>query len=378
MIPKTKTFLVTKDTQTIQAVQKVANNGSAIAIDQVLPDMSHACEYLEQYPVTTGIIDIDPDPQGILNELGYLIQRRPEVCTVVVSTEINQELILSAMQIGARHFLQKGSVQNDLSGVMGRLLLHTGQKRVAGSVVTVFSASGGCGATTVALNLAMEMRLHSSKPVLMVDLDRICGAVSTYLDVNSKYGIDDVLNYAGKIDGNLLESSSAFYMDNFDVLLSFSEMKNRDHDGVRSENLKTMIQACRDTYAYTIIDAPRMDEQTIRELSELSDFTIVVFQLTVKDIKFARAFISKVKTMGVPEKKIVPLVNRYEKRGHLIHIDDWKRAIGTDTLFKIRSDWKTAISCQNKGKTLAEIAPRSAIRKDYQQLAMKFQDVHAE
>ena len=94
MSPKTKTFLVTKDTQTIQAVQTVANNGSPINVDQVLPDILHTYEYLEGHPVTTGIVDIDPDPQGILNELSYLIQRCPELCTVVISREINQELIL--------------------------------------------------------------------------------------------------------------------------------------------------------------------------------------------------------------------------------------------------------------------------------------------
>ena len=378
MAQKTKTFLVTQDNNTIQAVQKVASNGSPIALDQVLSDLSRADDYLEQFQVTTGIVDIDPDPQGILAKLGYLIQHHPELCAVVVSNEITQELILSAMQVGARHFLQKGSVQNDLSGVMSRLLQHHMHKRVDGSVVTVFSASGGCGATTLALNLAMEMRLASSRPVLMVDLDRAYGAVSTYLNVESKYGIEQVLGYEGRIDGHLLKSSSASYMDNYDVLLSASGNKEKKIDPTKSDKFKAMIQACHDSYAYTVIDAPRMDEQTVTELIELSDVAIVVFQLTIKDIKFARSLISLHKNMGLSEKKIIPLANRYEKWGHMIHIDDWKQAIGVDDLFKVRSDWKSAISCLNQGKTLAEIAPKSVIRKDLQDLVMKIQEVCAD
>ncbi|MHC4952086.1 MAG: AAA family ATPase [Planctomycetota bacterium] len=346
MTPKTKIFLVSKDKKTIQHVDAVAHNGSPIEVDQVLSDIGLVEQYLDNSGITAGIVDIDPNPTEMLGELEAMTSANPRLCTVVVSETITQDLILSAMQAGARHFLQKGSVHNELSGVMGRLLTHNGVKRKTGSVLTVFSASGGCGAasggcgaTTVALNVANELRLKASKPVLVIDLDRCYGAASAYLDIKSDYGIDDVLSYEGKIDKHLIQTSSSSYKDDFHVLLSSAGSSNKPQ-GWGGQGLSDVLQACRQAYAYTVIDAPRMDEQTVKQLSELSDFTIVVFQLTFKDLKFARSIISMFKDLGLSEDKIIPLANRFKKRGPLVPIDDGKRALGTDTVYHIRSDWR--------------------------------------
>ena len=373
MTPKTKIFLVSKDKKTIQHVDAVANNGSPIAIDRVLPDMSWMDQYLDGSQITAGIVDIDPNPTEILSELEAMINANPQLCTVVVSENITQELILSAMQAGARHFLQKGTVHEELSGVMGRLLNHSGAKRKTGSIITIFSASGGCVATTVALNVANELRLKASKPVLVIDLDRFYGAASAHLDIKSKYGIDDVLTYEGTIDKDLIQSSSSSYKEDFHVLLSSSGAARKSTRDIDSECLSTVLQACRQGYAHTVIDAPRMDKQTVKVLSELSDFTIVVFQLTLKDLEFARSIISMFKELGLPEDKIIPLANRFKKRGSPIGIDDSKRALGADNVISIRSDWSSAINCLNNGKTLAEVAPRSPMRKDFQKLVNDIQ-----
>lgn len=365
---------MTQDKQSVQYVADVAANGSPIEIDAVLTDISAVGDYLKTAKVTAGIFDIDPDAKKILLQMEELIAVCPNLCSVVISKDITQELILQSMQAGARHFLQKGSISKDLSGVMNRLLSHPGIKSQKGSVFTVFSASGGCGATTVALNLAMEMRVSSSKSVLVIDLDRCYGAAGAYLDINSKYGIEDVLGFDGRIDSNLIQSSSCVYMDNFHVLLSAAGKYNIPASSpINEERLKSVLHACRQTYAYTVIDAPRLDEHTVKVLSELSDFTIVVFQLTLKDLKFARSIISTFKMMGLAEQKIIPLANRFYRWRAPINPDDGQKVLGTKKIYHIRSDWRNAIDCQNKGKTLAEVAPRSKIRKDFQKLIADIQ-----
>lgn len=373
MISKTNIFLVTKDHRTMGYVNDVANNGSPIAIDQTLDDLSGIDFYLKTSGVTAGIIDIDENPQESLAQIEQLNMAHPQICMVVISETISQDRILSAMQAGARHFMQKGSIQKELSGVMGRLLRHPMTPQHKGSVLTVFSASGGCGATTVALNLAMEMRNSTEKPVLMIDLDHFYGAASAYLDINSEYGIEDVLTHNGKIDPNLIQSSSCSYKEDFHVLLSPAGTRNKPKHDVKYENIKQVIDVCRQTYAYTVIDAPRLDENTVRNLSELSDFTIVVFQLTLKDLKFARSIISTFKQLGLSDKKIIPLANRFQQRGALLNAKDSQKVLGTQQMYHIRSDWRNAVNCVNQGKTLAEVAPRSGIRKDYLKLVSEIQ-----
>lgn len=376
MAMKTKIFLLSRDPETIESVKRVAQNGSPIEVDAVFSDVAAAETYLKSSGVTAGLVDIDPNGKESLTRLESLVAAHPHLCAVVLSQEISQELILRAMEAGARHYLQKGTIQRDLSGVMSRLLSQANLRGRQGSVLTVFSAGGGCGATTVALNLAMEMRMSTGKPALLIDLDRCYGAAAAYLDLKSRYGVDDVLGFDGRIDSNLIRSSSCSYLEDFHVLLSPAGKRGlgTPPGPIPSETLRSVLQACRQAYGYTVIDAPRLDEETVKCLSELSDFTIVVFQMTLKDLKHARSILSTIKETGVPEQKIIPLVNRFERRGAPIKPEDGRKVLGIETLYRIRSDWRNAMNCQTKGKTLAEAAPRSKMRKDFVKLVNELQN----
>lgn len=367
MTAKIDIFLYTDDQGTVEQVRHVSLNGSPIRLGGIFAEAPELKSYLDRSSVQAGLFDIDPDPQGRLSQLEGLMREHPKLCAIVISNSINQQMILSAMQAGARHFMQKDAISADLAGVMDKLLQGTGLKRPTGQVLTVFSSSGGCGATTVALNTAMELRLTTQKPVLMIDLDRCYGAASAYLDVESNYGIADVLTHDGKVDKSLIQSSSASYMEDFHVLLSPAGVSNARVKNVKTENLKNVLEACREAYAYTIIDAPRMDEELVKELSELSDFTIVVFQLTIKDLRFARSMMNAMRQNGLAD-KVIPLANRFQKRSRLVAVESGKQALGADQIFLIRSDWRNAMHCLNKGKTLAEAAPRSGMRKDFLKL----------
>jgi len=174
---------------------------------------------LSQNGAHVAVIDIDSDPTGILRQLDKIASLHRQTRFVVVSTDSGEQLILEAMQAGARHFLRKSAIETELDRFLERLIAETSlTKAASGVVIPVFSASGGCGATTVALNLANELRLQSGKPVLLVDLDNFYGAVTRYLGVDGSYSLADVLGRSGHIDGNLIKTSAYRYRDNFDIL----------------------------------------------------------------------------------------------------------------------------------------------------------------
>jgi len=370
MTAKTDIFLFTEDRDTISQVQRLSENGSCVRLEGVFSDATELKAHLERSGVQTGIFDIDPDPQAHLQLMERLLQDKPNLCPVVVSRTISQDLILAAMQSGARHFIQKSALGSELPKAIGRLLQHTLTKRPPGRIVTVFSSGGGCGATTVAMNTAMELRLRFNKPVMMIDLDRFYGSAAAYLDIESNYGIADLLTHSGKIDKHLVQSTSTAYMEDFHVLLSPADTSGRSASALPLQNLPAVLEACREAYAFTVIDAPRLDDTTVTQLGELSDYTVVVFQLTIKDLKFARSIMTAFRQRGQLD-KIIPLANRFQKRSRLVSVESGRQAIGADCIHLVRSDWRTAMNCLNRAKTLAEAAPRSGMRKDLLKLIEK-------
>lgn len=366
-------MLVTGDAAIETAVKSVLAETGKISVAGVCRDASELRSYLSGKKVQAAIIDIDPDPSRILFELRGILTAYPETYVVVLCSSFSKELVLQAMQAGARHFLEKRTIAAELSKELQALMHDSARKRVAlGSrVISVFSAGGGCGATTVAINLADELRISSSRPVMVIDLDTSYGAVSTYLGIKSQYGIADVLAHKGAIDQHLIQSSAYRYMADFFVLPSPAGIETPKVGTLAYEKLPAACESCREIYAYTVIDAPRLPQPICVEIAGLSDLVLVVFQPTVKDVHCARAIVSALAKSGVGDDKILPLANRVKRRGPLVRLEDSKKAIGLSSCHPVRSDWRKAMKCVNQSRLLSQAAGRSSLRGDFRKLAAK-------
>lgn len=369
-------LLVTRDDETANTVKTALFHSEGMTLAGICHDVSDLRSYLSKTNIQAVVVDIDLDPSRVLYDLGEILHSYPEIYIIVVCSSFHKELVLRAMQSGARNFLEKNNIAAELSEVLQHLAKKSQRTKTGvASVISIFSAGGGCGATTVAVNLASELRLLSSQPVLAVDLDNCFGTVSIYLGIQSQYGIADVLNRKGLIDQHLIQSSAYSYMDDFHILVSPASMETPGTISLEYKNLPHVLETCRQLYGYTVIDAPRLPEHTMTTLAGLSDMILIVYQLTVKDVHFARSMVSSLTESGIASQKIVLLANRVKKRGPLIRLEDSKKAIGLSSCQAIRSNWRTAMKAVNHGQPLVQVARSSGLRSDFRKLAAK---IHAE
>jgi pilus assembly protein CpaE len=366
-------LLVTKEDTTADAIKSALGQSGRMTLAGVCQEVSELRSYLSSTKVRAVVVDIDPDPSRVLYELGPILTAYPEVYVVAVCSSFSKKLVVQAMQAGARHFVEKDSIASELSEELHSLVRDDAKKGagLGSAVISIFSAGGGCGATTVAVNLASELQLSSSEPVLVIDLDNCYGNVSTYLGIVSKYGVADVLAQKGLIDKHLIQSSAYSYMEDFHVLASPASIESPRAKSLQYKNLPRALETCRQVYRYTVIDAPRMPEGTAANIAGLSDVVLVVFQPTVKDVNFARSVVSSLTKSGIAVEKIVPLANRVKKRGPLVRLEESKKAVGLKSCQAIRSDWRKAMKSVNRGQPLAQVARRSGLRSDFRKLAAK-------
>ncbi len=138
----------------------------------------------------------------------------------------------------------------------------------------------------------------------------------------------------------------------------------------QAENYARAVEACRQVYGYTVLDAPRLPRTVAIELAKISDIIVVVFQLTVKDVNTTRSIVSSLIDAGISRERILPLANRVRKRGPLVRLEDTKRALGLSSCRTIRSDWRKAMKSVNRAKPLADVVKRSGLRRDIRELAV--------
>jgi pilus assembly protein CpaE len=368
---RNEVLLMTRERDTERAVDLALENTPQVARPfAVCPDLRELAHRLENRQAAIALIDIDPQPMATLAGVEPLVRRFPNTRFVVLCRETGGDILDEAMQVGARRCVTKGSLVVDLPPVLRRLVQDvTSNEGEGGSLVTVLSASGGCGCTTVAINLADELRIASGKDVLLVDMDRFYGAVATYLGVRGDFGIVDLLAQRGTIDAQLVTSTALKSPQDLHVLLSPASVNFADPLPIPYDQLDVALAACRQAFGFTIVDAPRMPMDVAATLAQSSVLTLIVLELTVIDIRCARAMLAALTDLRVPRERILIVVNRYRKRGSMITVEEAQKALDGTAMRRLSNDYEATLRSINLGQTLSQAAPRSDLRKDLRELA---------
>ena len=110
-------------------------------------------------------------------------------------------------------------------------------------------AKGGCGASTIASNLAYQMK-RGDKRILLADLDPLAGTLSFLLKIKSNYSFMDVLARSHDIDADLWKAVVTS-RHGVDVLLSPEVMT----EGMSElKDASSIIEYARGTYDLVVLD----------------------------------------------------------------------------------------------------------------------------
>lgn len=310
------------------------------------------------------LVDVGPDPMKTLAELEPFVTRFKEARFVILCSELGNEVVLEAMQIGARHCLVRASLATELPALLMRLKRTGPQVLAEGGLITVLSTRGGCGATTTAINLAEELQLKHESGVLLVDLDLDYGAAASYLGIEPRYGLGRVLAEGEMLDDQLIRSTATAVNAHLHVLASPASIPGEASESLDLSHIDRVLSGCRKAYSYTVVDAPRLSAHVTAQLARSSAVALVVFELSVIDLRRARQIINELQAQGVSREAIVPVAARYRKRGPMLRTVDAEQALPGFKVQTIRNDFDSVIRSVNLGVTLASSAPRSPARKD--------------
>lgn len=368
--------VVTEDPQVIRSVYQVVDSDMGGRFEVHCCPLEEALDRLDESEVSAVFIDIDPGPTELLDEMQQLGERAQGTEFFVIASVVRSELVLQAIRVGARDFLEKRSLSSALPGLLSRLSVPaTPNSQARHAVISVLSASGGCGATTIAINLAHELHQATGSSVLLMDLERHYGGVAARLsDLSAEFGVADVLEKSERIDTHLIKSTAVSYRNKWHTLLNPSATAPTSVRQLNLKHLGSAIRSAKRGFTYTIVDAPRVEHDTAAFLAKSSMVTLLVLEANVIDVRSARSQLEALAANGVDTKTVFPVVNRFRRGKRLLALDKVNKALKTDRVVQLTNDFKSVSLSMSYGKTLSETVPRSAVRKELRKLARAIAD----
>ena len=284
------------------------------------------------------LMDINmPDIDGI-SATESIRQKSPHIQVVILSVQGDQNYMRRAMLAGARDFLTKPPMGDELisavrrAGEMARSeRSKNAQARIApvapngaigasvsalglaqGKIVTVYSPKGGTGCTTLAVNLALALHNEDTR-VVLVDANLQFGDVAVFVNEQGKNTIIDLAPRVDELDPDIVEEIMIKHEPSGIHILA-APQRPEMAEKVSADQFGKVLNYLRRMYAYVVVDtAPILTDITLSAI-DASDTIVLITTQDIPAIKNARLFLDLLQTMGIDRERIVFTMNRFDKR----------------------------------------------------------------
>jgi pilus assembly protein CpaE len=231
---------------------------------------------------------------------------------------------------------------------------------------TVMGSVGGCGATTIAVELAaaLAQRPGPTPRVALVDLNLADGAASAYLGATPAMHLAEASGSPDRIDAAMLSAFSVRVSEGVDLLASPRDAKAFSR--VSQTAVCRMLEVACQVYDWIVIDLPRHHQPWTLDVLAGSDEVLVVSELTVPALLSARALASEIEAELPEGAQPRIILNRLASRvfGPAPSLAEAEKALQRKADGGITSDWEAAAASVNLGGSISHHRPRSKIVRD--------------
>ncbi len=285
--------------------------------------------------------------------------------------DATQTLILGALRAGIPEFVAAPLNAEELDIAVRRLVrrMEPGL-RTRGKILAVYSAKGGLGTTTAAVNLATALaREHTAERVALVDFVVVGGDVRVVLDLKPAYDIGDLVMKVDRIDGELL--SSLMTPGPGGMLVLPSSDRPEVQDLIEANAVSAILSQLRAHFNYVVLDLDHyLGERTIGAL-DAADHIVLVTQLSVAALRSTQRTLNLFNRLGYAPAKVAVVMNRSNADSPLT-ISDAETVLGRPVTAKLPNDFSACADATTKGVPVLEYEPDSALSNGFRKLATAF------
>ncbi len=364
-------FVLDKNEQSGEIIKSFTENLEFINEVKLYEDYQKGYEDIKQASNPIVIMDISEDIPDL-----HKIAENIKLCTakiIITSINYSTNTIIQALRMGAKEFLPKPVLKDDLIRVITMLAsISPEDENSQSKIITVYSNKGGIGKTTIAINLAAELAKVTKDKVALVDLNLQLGDISTFLNLNPPFDVNYVIKHLIDKDEELFIKGFEKYKDTSLYILSDPSYIEQS-GSITPQQITELFKALKKVFTYIVIDMSSSIDPISLKILDDSDWILFTTIVNIPAIRNAQRCLNLFRSRIYPAQKVKIVINRYMENDE-INIEDIENTLGETVYWKIPNNYFTIMEAINRGTSIAEINPDSNIGSNFRDFAAKVSD----
>jgi pilus assembly protein CpaE len=287
---------------------------------------------------------------------------------LAVSAELGSDKVRQLVRLGAVDWFRKPV---DAKELINSVIQHDGLSKVGESRVSTFiSATGGAGATTMALAAASVLAKKAKAPdeTCIVDLDFEGASCSSHLNLVNEFDLDNVVNQPGRLDIELLDVIKLEREPGI-TLFSFERAEMPFTSNGRDFVLR-LLDLAAFRYHDVIIDMPNLSTPWFSDVLRNSNRIFVVCEFNIPSLRQARRLVRRIREQRGNSDAVTIIVNKDSRSffGRPISRKDAEKIFADKEVRTIARDDALMNEALNRALLPSDISPRSRTVKQIKKL----------
>ena len=364
-------FVLYKNENSREIIKSFIENLDFVNEVKLYDDFTRGYEDIKQSENPIVILDISEDFAGLDEIAGKLKLVTSKI--IITSVNYSTNTIIKALRLGAKEFLPKPVLREDLVRVLSMLASISPENEVSQSkIITVYSNKGGIGKTTIAVNLAAELAKVTKDKVALVDLNLQLGDISTFLNLNPPFDVNYVIRRLIDKEENILIKGFEKYKDLSLYVLSDPSYIEQS-ESITTQQITTLFSALKKVFPYIVVDMSSSIDSISLKILDSSDWIMFTTIVNIPAIRNAQRCLNLFRSRKYPSNKVKIVINRYMENDE-IKIEDIENTLGESVYWKIPNNYFTIMEAINKGVSISEVNAESNIGNSFRDFAAKVSD----
>lgn len=367
------TVVVDHDTENAQTLANAIVGGATI-----LPGLDQLRRHLEDNPrENVVVLGVTVDASAAFSFSVSARVANSALGVILVRRRLDTSTLAEALRSGVREVVtdRELSALSDAvrrANEVGRQIRHQveggveeGDAAPRGRLITIFSAKGGCGKTTISTNLAVALADRGRREVCLVDLDLAFGDVAIALQLFPGHTIADAVALSGSLDEAGLASLLTPHSPGLTTLAA--PLEPGAAEGIPATLVAEILRILKGMFDYVVVDTPPAFTDHVLAAFDASDVLGLLATLDVPALKNLKLTLETLDLLDYSRDKWRVILNRADaKVGLALH--DVETTLATAITAQIPSSRNVPASI-NRGVPIVLDDPSHPVSLAIKQLA---------